>query len=422
MRNDSTQQAAELAQTAQEYLSAGRRDVAELYARGALETDPGAAAAWTLLAELALALHRPERAMAWLQRVIELQPGNAQAADLLRAAERVAPAAAPVGARYLLIREWSAGFWSDVDHVVVMCLLAELTGRIPVVWWGAQSRFSNDGAGNAWERFFEPVSNSMLRELQKPSQRVFPGKWQGRAFTARIPNRWTGAGSRLVGLELLDRDEEVVISDFHTGMNALLPWLPASHELARATLQQAYRHLVRKYLRPRPEIVAAVDRFAAANFADRFILGVHFRGSDKVEEVSELEGMVAAYFPVIEERLAARSDAGLFLLTDDARVRSIYEKRYASRLLSTTVTRSSSNTGVHYMQHADPAAIGTEVMIDTYLAARCSEFVGLGYSNVSLYASYLKQWPAGSCVLLGSNAHHIWNALVLLMDPPPGAD
>lgn len=417
-----TQEAAELAQTAAQYLASGRRAVAELYAWSAVETDPRTGAAWKLLAQLALDLKRPERTAAWLRRAVALQPGDAQAAALLRATETQAPAPAPAGARYLLVREWSAGFWSDVDHALGMCLLAEITGRIPLVWWGAQSRFAPAGAGNAWEQFFAPVSDAVLRDLEDPQLRVYPRKWQGRPLTAAIRRRWTGEGSRLVGLELLDRDEEIVVSDFHTGLKALLPWLPASHPLAGAALPDAYRSLARKYLRPRPDIVAEADRFAAAHFGNRPVLGVHVRGSDKVEEVSELEGVLAAYFKLLEERLAGRHEMRIFLLTDDTRVRAFYEQRYGARLLATTCTRSSSNVGVHYLKHPDRARIGVEVMVDTLLAARCTEFIGLGYSNVSLYASYLKAWPPGSCVLLEANAHDVWNAFVLLMDAPPGAE
>ena len=221
---------------------------------------------------------------------------------------------------------------------------------------------------------------------------------------------------------MLARDEPVVVSDFHTGMKALLPWLPASHPLAGVSLQDAYRSLARKYLRPRPELLAEADRFAAAHFGGRPLIAVHVRGSDKVEEVSDLEDVLAEYFRVLDERLRARPEAGIFLLTDDERVRAVYEQRYGARLVATTCARSSSNVGVHYMANRDPARIGIEVMVDTYLAARCSEFIGLGYSNVSLYVSYLKAWPPGSCNLLDANAHEAWNVVPLLMDPPPGAE
>jgi hypothetical protein len=389
-QHDPAQEAAGYAQSAEEYLQSGRRDVAELYARAALETDPRNAAARALLDRLASALRWPARYAATMS-----------------------------GTRYLLIREWSQGFWSDVDHVLGMCLLAEITGRTPLVWWGAQSRFSRDTAVNAWEQFFEPVSVAAISDLAPAGK--FPAKWQGQPLAGPIRNRWSGAGSRLVGLELMDRDEAVVVSDFHTGMKALLPWLPASHPLAGASLQEAYRALARKYLRPRPEIMAEVERFAAAHFRGRPLIGVHLRGSDKVEEVSELEAVLNRYFPIVEERLRARPDAALFLLTDDERVRRHYEQRYGDRLVATACARSSSNIGVHYMADRDPQRIGVEVMVDTYLAARCDEFIGLGFSNVSLYASYLKVWPPGSCLLLDTNAHEVWNVVSLLMDAPPGA-
>lgn len=388
--SQSAQEAAEYAQTAGEYLLSGRRDVAELYARAALETDPRNAPARALLDKLAAAMRWPGRFAT---------PGSS--------------------ARHLLIREWSQGFWSDVDHVLGMCLLAEITGRTPLVWWGAQSRFSRDPAVNAWEQFFAPVSGASLADLAP--QAKFPAKWQAQPLSGPIRNRWSGAGSRLVGLELMDRDEDVVVSDFHTGMKALLPWLPASHPLAGASLQDAYRALARKYLRPRPEIMAEVERFAAAHFRGRPVIGVHLRGSDKVEEVSELQAILNRYLPIVEERLRARPDAALFLLTDDERVRRHYEERYGDRQIATVCARSSSNVGVHYMADRDPRRIGVEVMVDTYLAARCDEFIGLGFSNVSLYASYLKSWPPGSCLLLDTNAHDIWNVVSLLMDPPPGA-
>ncbi|MFY9314689.1 MAG: O-fucosyltransferase family protein [Burkholderiales bacterium] len=388
---DNRAQAAEYAEAADDFMQhRRRRDIAELLARNALQLDPGNARARRLLEELARTLQRP--------------------------------AAASSGARYLLVREWSQGFWSDVDHVLGMCLLAEISHRTPIAWWGAQSRFSGDAAGNAWDRFFEPVSGATLRELDAPELRRFPAKWDDASLAGPIRQRWTGDGSRLASIELLDRDEEVVVSDFHSNLNAILPWLPASHALAGAPLPEAYRALVRKYLRPRPPIAAEVERFAAAHFGGGPLVAVHVRGSDKIEEVSDLEATLRAYFEPLDEKLRAHSDARIFLLTDDERVRAFYGERYGGRVLATPCTRATSNVGVHYLAGRDPVRTGVEVMVDAYLAARCGAFIGLGYSNVSLYVSYLKAWPPGACVLLGANAHEVWNALPLLMDAPPGAD
>ena len=102
-------------------------------------------------------------------------------------------------------------------------------------------------------------------------------------------------------------------------------------------------------------------------------------------------------------------------------MRAAYERRYGARLLSTSCTRTDSGVGVHFQAHDAPDRIGAEVLVDTLLATRCEEFIGLGYSNVSLYAAYLKDWPPGACRLLGPNAHEAWNALALEMPPPPDA-
>jgi hypothetical protein len=210
-----------------------------------------------------------------------------------------------------------------------------------------------------------------------------------------------------------------VVSDFHAGLKTLLPWLPASHPLSGRSLADAYRHLARQYLRPQAAIVAEVGRFAAAHFAGQPVIGVHLRGSDKVQEVDGLPALLASYAPLLEAKLASQPRARLFLLTDDSRVRAACAARYGARMVSTGAMRTGSNVGVHFLKHADPARIGEEVLVDTLLAARCDEFIGLGYSNVSLYASYLKDWPAGACTLLGGNAHEAWNALALEMPPPP---
>jgi protein O-GlcNAc transferase len=384
------QAAADYAEAAEDFLHRyRRRDVAELHARRALQLDPGNQRARGLLAELVRSVRLPD------------------------------PAPFP---RYLLVREWSQGFWSDVDHALCMCLLAEITGRTPLVWWGAQSRFSGDASANAWERFFEPVSDAGLRELEAPRLRRFPAKWQGRSLASAIRQRWSGEGSRLASIDLLDRGEEVVVSDFHSNLNAILPWLPAGHPLAGAALQAAYRQLVRKYLRPRRDIMQEVERFAAAHFGGGPLLAVHVRGSDKVEEVRGLEEVLRGYDEPLAQLLRAQPGTRLFLLTDDERIRALYAQRYGERVLCTPAARVSSNIGVHYRSDRDPVRAGIEVMVDTYLATRCDRFIGLGYSNVSLYASYLKDWPAGSCTLLDANAHEVWNAVPLLMDAPPGAD
>src|SRR5215213_4962540 len=95
--------------------------------------------------------------------VLEKNPGEPGAAGVM--AELTRRVGAPRGndlttdrARFLLIKSWGKGFWSDVDHVLGALLAAEMTRRTPIVHWGDNCLFTAPGVDNAWAQFFEPIN------------------------------------------------------------------------------------------------------------------------------------------------------------------------------------------------------------------------------------------------------------------------
>jgi hypothetical protein len=80
--------------------------------------------------------------------------------------------------------------------------------------------------------------------------------------------------------------------------------------------------------------------------------------------------------------------------------------------------------GLHYLQDADRTRLGTEVMVDTYLALRCSCFIGNGMSNVSAIVAALKPWRNDECTLLVPSLLHRRNLYLYHQatpTPPPRA-
>jgi protein O-GlcNAc transferase len=63
-----------------------------------------------------------------------------------------------------------------VSHVLGQCLLAEITGRLPVVQWGGNSLFSDHPSSNAFETFFEPVSGCNIKEIATGCPSCYPPK------------------------------------------------------------------------------------------------------------------------------------------------------------------------------------------------------------------------------------------------------
>ena len=63
-------------------------------------------------------------------------------------------------------------------------------------------------------------------------------------------NVWQGPGSRVTGLALLNRPEDVVVCDFHVAVPGLMPWIEPGSPHHGQSPRDLYRSLFAKYLRP----------------------------------------------------------------------------------------------------------------------------------------------------------------------------
>lgn len=322
------------------------------------------------------------------------------------------------GPRYVVIREWMEGFWSDVDHVLGACVVAEAAGRFPIVHWGAQSRYASVGGGNAWLRFFLPVSDTSIDSLPA-SATIYPPKWSAADLEGIIETRGIGLDACSCSLEILSREEDVVVSDYHCGVAEFFPYITPDHPVASDSLHETRRLAVARYLKPAPDIIAKVDEFAERNFGGGPILAVHLRALDKVFEQDDLSEINTKYPDMIEAQLTKQPDMKLFLMTDSQEFANWCCERYGTRVVMTTASRSDGQVGLHHRTDVtDPSDLGVEVLVDTLLAARCDSFVGLASSNVSVFVRDLRSWPAGTCTLLGY-AHSDRPYLSLKTHPRP---
>jgi hypothetical protein len=372
---------------AERLLAEGSPGAADLTVREALTRDPRDARAWSVLSRIAAAV------------------GERDAAErFARVAQELAPPAAPPAPdpqRFLLIKAWGYGFCSDLDHVLGALLLAEITGRTPVTHWGTNSLFIVEQTRDAFRQYFDPVSPLTIDDLTGKGYDFWPPKWRDTNLRAeRVQKQW-GEYSRLSGLQFLNRPERVAVSDYYSGVAVLAPWIPAGHPMHRRSLDEVYRYLFAKYLRPVADIRQGVEDFAAAHFHARPIIAVHVRGADKYVEDPQLQQKIAACPQAIDFLAQGNPNARVFLLTDSTPIVTEFSRRYGPRLITTDSLRSSTQQGLHYQAHADRRRLGVEVLRDIYLAARCDKFVGIGSSNVSCMISNARAWAPGTMVMLG---------------------
>lgn len=305
----------------------------------------------------------------------------------LRDAQAQAPESPAKDQRFLVIKAWGHGLFSDIAHVLGCCLLAEITGRVPVTDWSAGSLYGDGSGRDAFQLFFEPLSpytTDQVAELTAGS--IFP------------PPDAEGALRRPGGLYFLNRPETTVCCELYVPVAELVPHIPVSHPLAAQSPEELYRYLIRRYLRARPEILAQANAFFGEHLAGRPSAALHLRGSDKRVEC-DVDPFNDAILDAAE---ALSNNSRIFVMSDDERLIDACSARFGDRAIFTTCRRTSADVGLHF-QGFDGVALGREMLNDFYIALQCDQFFGLGWSNVAAMAEVAKAWPANTCRLASRN-------------------
>lgn len=383
-------------------LSTGNLPASEILCRDILDADPLDASALNMLGIVAARVGMLGHSVAHFEAALKARPSDAKIRRNLDKSKYELRRYRPentMGPRYLLIKSWGSGFWSDISHVLGCLLLAEATGRIPVTHWGKNSLFGNGSDRDAFGLYFNAVSHVTSHDLRcMDGATIFPGKWGRETLTHDDVAKWSGGGSRMAAIYLLNRPETIIVSDFFVGVIDVMPWLPHGHPMQGKPVEEACRYLVQKYLSPNEAVVSACNEFYCEHLEGAPFAAIHLRGSDKIRESRELPAISHALLSALA---SIDSSWQIFLLTDDDRWHAQIKAAYGKRLVATTCQRTHTATGAHYLPSADRARLGLEVMMDALLALRADRFLGNGHSNVSAMIAVMKDWKPGDCVIVG---------------------
>lgn len=303
--------------------------------------------------------------------------------------------------RFLLIKSWGCGFWSDVDHVMGQLLAAELTNRIPVVHWGTNSLYADSFVKNAFDLYFEPVSDYCIEDVVRPDYTYYPPVWNFKNVMQEDLDKIAWAYRNLG--DMMGSDADVVVSDVHYFIRPMISYIPNTHWAYGMTAHEIYRGLFEKYLKLKPDIEKEIEEFFDAYLKDKGpILGVHIRGGDKVREVENLSHLNKQYHIEVKKFIDRYNIGKILVLTDCVDILRDFERQYGSMVVFTDCRRGELNdtkNAPHLQEYTFKRRKGIEIIKDTYLGAKCDFFIGNGYSNVSYTVKRLKDWPEGNIKL-----------------------
>eukprot|EP00659_Diplonema_papillatum_P012441 gene12441-19238_t len=143
-------------------------------------------------------------------------------------------------------------------------------------------------------------------------------------------------------------------------------------------------NITHRYIQPTRALSAIVDAFAAQHFRDKYVIGVHFRGTDKVNICSEC---VADYnaFGVVMDRVIANVPEGqqyvIFFATDEtdaltwAMLRYPGHVVYQEKAARLPRNHTDGHLGAHKSSAFTPWEKGSSVVIDVLLLAKAKYLI-----------------------------------------------
>jgi hypothetical protein len=141
--------------------------------------------------------------------------------------------------------------------------------------------------------------------------------------------------------------------------------------------------LIGRYVRVRQPIIDIAEAFWRSEAGNDPVVGVHYRGTDKIEEAPRVP------YDVVAASVTSAAPAGswkVFVATDDARCLEYFQSVFPGRVISRQVHRSFDDRPVH-KQPGDGYRKGLDALIDCLLLSRCSALFRTA-SNLGLVATY----------------------------------
>jgi hypothetical protein len=295
--------------------------------------------------------------------------------------------------KQLFIHAIPEGMVALLRHTVHGLLLAELSGRTPLIYWGSRFLYRGRSMGeNAFLCFFEDVGCCDGTQIRSAHGGFLPNNWSAQNVfnDSLISHRYEESRPGVVQppLEiLLSSEAEVIVYTHWNHLADILPFVPEGseyHGLSNATVAGM---VFRKYFKVLPEVLAPAKRILESVTASGRLIGVHCRGSDKITE----HALVTPedYRKQVDRIL--RNDDLVFLATDSVKALKKFLGWYGDRLIFTDCERSSNAQGVHFTA-MDREKAGRDFLVDAYLLSKCAVHFGNQGSHVSfLVQAMLKE-------------------------------
>ena len=146
------------------------------------------------------------------------------------------------------------------------------------------------------------------------------------------------------------------------------------------------RAIIDKYIHPKQHIINKIDHFVENNFKSLFIIGVHYRGTDKQHEAprvlyKEVKNKVK------QEIKQLKADYKIFVATDENAFVEYMKMVFPNKICYRSNAIRSDNRQPVHKRHQDQYKCGEDAVLDCILLSRTNLLIRTS-STLSLWSTY----------------------------------
>lgn len=160
--------------------------------------------------------------------------------------------------------------------------------------------------------------------------------------------------------------------------------------------------LIKKYIKLKPDLQKKVDRYVDDNFKGHRVIGIHYRGTDKIIEAPTVSYEVIV--KLVKSEIEKDKNTKIFIATDEEKFLNVMQTTFPGKVVALQALRSQKGYPVHYPSNngADNYKKGEEAVMDCILLSRCSKLIRTS-SNLSAASAQFN--PSMEVLLLSRGIH-----------------
>lgn len=286
--------------------------------------------------------------------------------------------------RFLVLKAPPVGLGSLMVTTICGKIYAQLTNRIPIVLWRQNclyyeptSSSSSSQLDNAFEYFFETISDCAITEILGKQYSYYPNCWNDEnILDDTLMQENEQAHFRLpVELNFPGSEADVLVVTEYPGITSYLPNLMATHDCFKNLTEL---EILSKYfynqLHLNSRMRSQVEQFCQKHLAGQEKIGLRIRRTDFA--AIKATPSDSTYVNAVNTHTANLAKSyKIFLATDCAKTLDKFRQIYRDRLVYTDCIRSDNSSAIH-LTKGNHRIKGEQMLLDLYVLAACDYFIG----------------------------------------------